>query len=290
MSASALIQVGEFLLVAAVIALVLVFVAVPCCSRVLGKAIKTLLQSVDKRILGVAVQFGHLWVNPCTLQVSIEGCTVENPEGYSTPFLMKMERVLVDISFRQLLWSCGQRVCVQQILLDQLEVNVEKSMWSSNVQDVLKFLGEAASPRPSPQERHSMSDSSSDTAEDLKATKKKKQKVEVHDVVVTNVSVNLQAWMFKMKLRPADLDFQDLTEEVSGHESQVLVKLLLESLLMSVLANLPAGESVNQAWNQSRRRGAASDSSDSSWFSHFSGSSGSECEGGDKPPCCAACA
>lgn len=309
-------QVVEAVSVVAISLALLVFVVEPCCSRVVGKALKTLLQSIDKHVLGVNVTFGHLRVNLCCLRATIEGLTVENPEGYSSPFLLRLDEVHLKFGFRRLLGSCGRRLAVQQLELDGVEVNVERQLASSNVAEVLASLARrqaAASSQPGPQEREQRMARGSDveaggapgfcscaggcccglccgSAEDAKETKSKR-KVEVHAVVVHRVAINLQAWMFKMKLRAADMDFQELTEEVKGHEIQVLAQLLLESLLASVLANMPAGEYVQQAWDRRKGRAEADDAgsdSDASTTSLFSGSS-NDSEGADKQSPCSCC-
>jgi len=295
-------QVVEIVAIVLVVLVLLFYVIQPCCSRVVGKAMKTLLQTIDKKVLGVNVSFGHLNVNLCRLQVIIDGLTVENPEGYSTPFLLKMEDVHLHFSLMELLCSFGKRIKVQQLELDGVEVNVEKTMSSSNLQDVLAFLASKATPAPQERERMRRPSESEEVERgDAKASpcglcsccgccscwasepveaKSAKRKIDIHSVVVHRASVNLQAWMFKMKLRAADMDFQDLTAETRGQEAQVIAQLLLESLLMSVLANLPAGEYVSQAWERRRNRGSSSCSSsdsEASTFSLFSGGGGSAC-------------
>lgn len=287
-------QVGEGAALLGVTAAVLVFIVEPCCSRILGKVVKTFLQSIDRRILGVNVSFGHLKVNPCCLQVNIDGLTVDNPEGYDSPYLLKMDDVHVRFSLRRLLFSCGRRISVRELQLDGVDVNVEKSLRSSNLQDVLAFLAAKATPQPQDRERMERLSDSDDLEYAAKKPKDKAEskarKVDIHAVVVHRASVSLQAWMFKMKLRAADLDFQDLTEDIKGHETTVVAQLLLESLLMSVLANLPAGDYVQQAWDRRRQRDTSCTSSDSeaSTYSLFSGASGSSGESASdtKSPCC----
>jgi len=305
-------QVVEVIAAIAISFVLLTFVVEPCFSRVVGKALKTLLQSIDKRVLGVNLTFGHLRVNLCCLKATIEGLTVENPEGYSSPFLLRLDEVHLNFGLRRLLCSLGRRLAVQQLELDGVEVNVERKLTSSNVAEVLANLARrqaATSGQLGPQDREQGMARGDDveaggaspccsccggcccgwcagSAEESKGATKRK--VEVHTVVVRGVAVNLQAWMFKMKLRAADMDFQDLTEEVKGHEIQVLAQLLLESLLASVLANLPAGDYVQQAWDRRKDRAEAEDAgsdSDASTTSLFSGSSNDSDVADKKTPC-----
>lgn len=261
----------EFVLLALSGSLV-ALLAICCWGRIFGKVAKHVIQSIDRSILGVDVYFGHLVVDPCKLKVKIEGCTVANPRQgvWSTPHLMKMDRVFINVGMRKLLRSCGRRVSVQTMELDGVEVLVEKTWNSSNVWEVLALMGGVTSPASTPPAKEST------------------MKVDVHAVKIQNVRVNLHAWKAKLKLRAADFDFQDLTSELEGREAEVILTILIRSMLESVLANLPGGLHVLKSWKRRRKRCSSSSSGSSSSASSSSDSEDDE----DEPPktsCCRVC-
>mmetsp|Transcript_62048 Transcript_62048/g.177993 ORF Transcript_62048/g.177993 Transcript_62048/m.177993 type:complete len:340 (-) Transcript_62048:243-1262(-) len=270
-----------------VICVIVALVTVCCLHRVLGIAVKTTIQSLDRKYLGVDIKIGTLHLSTLSLKLTITDTVVENPKGYETPHLLAFHKIKVNFSTLSLLNSCGRRLVVQHLELDDVEVNVEKKgISTSNVSEVLQQL-QAHSEASSSGSDDSASDSSSDS-ELIGGGKPKKQrrmKVEVQKVVVNNVHVNLKAWKFGMTLKAADMNFDHLSEQMQGHELSFVMRLVLETILSSVVANIPSIASqyamANAPWNWFGGKSPCS--------SPASNRSGSSSEGEDDSTGCRRC-
>lgn len=265
-----------------VICVIVALVTVCCLRRVLGIAVKTTIQSLDRKYLGVDIKIGTLHLSILSLKLTITDTVVENPKGYETPHSLAFHKIMVDFSTLSLLKSCGRRLVVEHLELDDVEVNVEKKgISTSNVGEVLQQL-QAHSEASSSGSDGSASDSGSDS--DLigggKPKKQRRMKVEVQKVVVNNVHVNLKAWKFGMTLKAADMNFDHLSEQMQGHELSFVMRLVLETILSSVVANIPTAM-ANAPWNWFGRKSPCS--------SPASSRGGSSSEGEDDSAGCRRC-
>jgi len=240
--------------------IVIIFLVIPCISLCLGRAIKFAIESLDEEILGVQVEIDRLWVNPFSLAVTIEGCYVENPPGYTSKYILQTDHVTVDISAITLLCSCGSKIVVEELALGGIDINVEKnSLKSSNIQDLLRNI--TGNPDSAKFDKEHAKMAAAATTE--RGKKKGSKKILIQKVTTKNIAVQLQAWFVSLKLKPNDIDFEELTQSEEGQSLSAVIALVIEALLQSVLDNIP-GASLFTTPGQTIKGGdASSESADS---------------------------
>ncbi|NJM27378.1 MAG: AsmA family protein [Pseudanabaena sp. RU_4_16] len=95
--------------------------------------------------LGVPTHIGKLNLNLAEGTVGIDTLTIDNPNGFNTPYLLKVNSFSVKLKPMSLI---GETVEIQSMELDGLEINVEQTFASSNILTVGEKLqqrrGEAA--------------------------------------------------------------------------------------------------------------------------------------------------
>jgi len=175
----------------------------------------------------------------------------------------------VDLGMWALLCSKGKQVIIQSLHLEDLNVVVETknhSLQVTNVTEVLAHLQNTIKTKKAewaPLKNtikttkaelvalranlpgSDASDADSVDASDVAlaaaaATSGRVPRLKIKKVITENVTVNVKAGVFKMQFVASDIDFNAVTggDDLSGGS---LVRLLLESVLLSVLANLPYG-------------------------------------------------
>merc|ERR1719242_1192189 len=95
---------------------------------------------MDSSMLGVKVELGDLQLDPSSGLVEVSGLTVHNPEGYYSEYLLHADKVVVDIDMQKLIYSFGKEIDVEEMVFDGVDVIYEKSLTTSNLNDLLKKL------------------------------------------------------------------------------------------------------------------------------------------------------
>merc|ERR1719453_733177 len=109
-------------------------------AKVIGLAVKMAIEAADKAVLGVDVDVGAARLDLCRGFVNLADVVVHNPEGYVTPYLMSVGKIVLKLNIMGLVKSLGKLIEVQAIILNKVDIIFEKSSSSSNVQDLVKHL------------------------------------------------------------------------------------------------------------------------------------------------------
>lgn len=198
----------------------------------IGRSIKAGIQKFDKKVLGVDIEVGQLTVNPFDGYVDCEHLIIFNPPGYTSPHLLKAEKVLLDIEMLKLIKSATQKISVEKLVFKDITAVYEKKWGTSNVQDVLDFLAKQNLIDP-------------ETTPDVP-----EKDFEVHRVEVENFSVNLRPTgsigeYININMEAGDVSYKDFAKEVGHLEITDIVRELLKALLKTVLSNV-AGQHAAQ--------------------------------------------
>jgi uncharacterized protein involved in outer membrane biogenesis len=99
--------------------------------------------------LKVQVELGsvNLWVLGGS--VNLKDLVVHNPQGYELPNLMKLGGASVKVRIGSLM---SDKVDIDYIILDNIEVSIEQKGFSTNLNDVLKSLPKSEKKAPAPSE------------------------------------------------------------------------------------------------------------------------------------------
>jgi len=210
---------------------ILLIIMVLSSAKILGLAIKLAIESVDRTLLGVDVDVGTARLSICRGFVNLANTVVHNPEGYKTPYLLSVGKVVVKLDMIQLIKSFGKHIEIEALILSNVDIIFEKSRKSSNAQDILNHLD-------------------GDTTPQVEPVKKEKQKEEVaenpvqvilHRVDIVEVGAKVASTFLGgrgIRVALGNIDYEDFQEQCHG-KVQVpdVIKIILETLMKTVLAN-----------------------------------------------------
>lgn len=198
-----------------------------CCADLMGKTIEAGIETFDESLLGVKVSIGRLSVNPMDGYVDVEKLIIHNPKGYTSKYLLSASKVLVDLDMFTLVRTCKKTIKVDRLLFQDITVNYEKKLRTSNVQEVLDHMGPPPKPLPD------------DTIIEL-------HKVDVQDVgAEVRPSGAIGNWIH-MQVAAGDVHYHDYIAQVGEKHLGPIVQTLLRSVLKTVLINV-AGKSQVQS-------------------------------------------
>jgi len=212
--------------------------------RFMGGAVKSLLKHFDHAALGVKFVLGETRVDAYHGKISIDGLTIQNPEGYSSEYLLYAAKLLVDLDMKTLIKSMGKTLEIEQVLLEDVDVIYEKSWSTSNADEISKRLNNSRA---------------------AKTPKVKADKVIVHKVLLSNIGAKACTTLGSAgpRLALGDISYEDLDAELGAQTVVDAVGLVMETLVKSLVATLLGKESCKSAWGvlaqgKSRVRLAAS--------------------------------
>jgi len=209
-----------------------------CLSRSMGKAIEFAIETYDTAVIGVDVEIGKLSVNPFEGVIIADGLTIDNPKGYKSDYLLNAKLVHIDFDMKSLIFSGFSQCKVQKFVLQRVDIIYEKTWSSSNVHDVLQFLeGDHSEDK----DKKAAEEAKKRKAEASKKNKKDAMNVELQEVLVEDVGLRLQGQMIGghgARLALADIKFDNFTKEVGSGYMDDIVKVLLKSIMKTVVANV----------------------------------------------------
>jgi len=125
-------------------------VAVTALYMHLGSIIKTGVETLGPQITKCDVTVEDIQVAPLGGRVEIIGMVVGNPEGFKTPSAFKLDHIRIRLDSKSLL---GDRIHIQEILIDSPEITYEVGLSGSNIGAIQKnveaYTGGAAEAAPS---------------------------------------------------------------------------------------------------------------------------------------------
>jgi hypothetical protein len=232
---------------------ILLVVMVLSSAKVIGLAVKMSIESADKALLGVDVDVGAARLDLCRGFVNLADVVVHNPEGYATPYLISVGKVVLKLNMMGLVKSLGKLIEVEALILSHVDIIFEKSSSSSNVQDLVKHL--QGDKKPS--EEESMKEAAKKEGKKVGDYDKPAKPVEVvlHRVDIIEVGAKVASTYFGgagLRVALGDIDYKDFQEQCGGKvEVPVVIKLILETLMKTVLANTGiVGETAKQVAHQ----------------------------------------
>lgn len=204
---------------------------------ILGRLVKSALASLDSEILGVELSVGDVKIDALYGKVEIRDLIVSNPEGYFSEYLLRADRILVDVNTQILVGSLGSMVDVEEVIFEGLDVIVEKKFQSSNMSDMLTKL----------------SGNKKFLTGDDPQTGSRHGQVQVvwHKVMAKDVGAKL-AWSVThghgIRVAVSDLSFEDFNKHKGADHGcmtcALSARVLLRTLIKSIVATLLGKEST----------------------------------------------
>lgn len=241
-------------------------------ARCLGAFVKTSIESLDQTMIGVDVEIGSLWINPIQVYMLVENVTIFNPEGYQAPYLMKIDKVLIDVDASALFRSFGKDIVVDELVFTGLDTIYAKKMFTSNFNDVMDFMDGDDT------EERRLSRTSTMSEGDAKTSSAKKvqsgRNITLHKVRVEDVGMKMEMEIgggVGPRLEVGNICYEDFSEEMGGQGTMLrsAISLLLRTILKSVVVTT-VGKGKFSAFSEMNflksQPGGAEGKRRSSWF------------------------
>lgn len=207
-----------------------IFIVVAALANValsgIDRQVQTYLESVAGDTLGVPVDIQSLSLNEFGGDLEIENLTLQNPPGFATPYLMKIDRLDLQLQPRTLF---SDVVAIDDFSVNNVDINIEQNLAGNNVLKVVDRLNSEGNTRASVGDRGGL-----ETAETGK-----KLKLNFRAIAVRNTRVNLVLSSFGLVADPVHFKLPDLRlTDVSSDELQAV---LTEELIASFVGDLFEG-------------------------------------------------
>lgn len=116
---------------------------------VLGKVAKAGVEAFVPQMTKTSVAMDDLDVSPLTGSGNVHGFILGNPEGFKSDYAIAFERAHLDVAPFSIL---GDRILIEKVHIYAPKFNYEKTLTSSNIQQILKNVKAAAGRPPEPGE------------------------------------------------------------------------------------------------------------------------------------------
>jgi len=200
-------------------------------------------------LAGVKVTMGATNIDLTTARVEIRDLKVGNPEGYHSPYLLHADRMVVDIELQKLVFSLGKDIDIEEMVFDGVDVIYEKTLTTSNVNDILtKLSGDQSKAEQKGTVAQTSSTGSGQQSQ--QASDSTDGEAIVHKVLVQNVGAKMATSMTKgagVRLEVGDISYEDFSKEMSAHRGFAdIVRVIISTILKSVLATVIGKKGIKQ--------------------------------------------
>ena len=186
----------------------------------LGTIIKTAVNTAGPAMLGVPVSVESVSVYPLKGEVNLKALTIGNPEGYSSEYLFRLDRMRVELAVSDLFKG---KTRFREIIIEGPHVWYDRKLTRSNVGDLLENLEKLAPEESEPKPEKE---------------KKEAKPVEIDRLSMQEGTVGIRVGV-GMKLPLPGIELKDIGKEGALMPVQV-VRLILTSIFKGVL-NVVAG-------------------------------------------------
>ncbi len=178
------------------------------------------LENTVSSTLGVPTEIQSLSLDKLRGDLRINNLTINNPDNFSTPHVLKIHQVDIDVTPRSLLTDVVE---INNFAINYIDVNIEQRLLNNNI---LAIINNLKSTQPSePQTR-------TETTEETSKTKLKIN-FDVIDVQNTKVNVTLAPLGFA-----SSLDFQLPNLRLTNVSSEDFEEILTSDLIRQVVQDI----------------------------------------------------
>eukprot|EP00930_Biecheleria_cincta_P103581 TRINITY_DN95599_c0_g1_i1.p1 TRINITY_DN95599_c0_g1~~TRINITY_DN95599_c0_g1_i1.p1 ORF type:complete len:346 (-),score=39.23 TRINITY_DN95599_c0_g1_i1:2-1039(-) len=199
----------------------------------LSQAVRSGVDNFGERCLGVDLDVESTKVSTIHGWIELRGLVMNNPPGFVSPYLLKVDRVLVDLDTQELWSQClrPDKITVSEVAISGVDFIYESKVdgiWpTSNVDELLKIL-ETRSDKSQPQPSQPQSQQEGASVSLLK-------------VDVQDVKIRLQAEQLmgaSLPVHVANMQYEDFSKEFGVHAVGDAALIILRSLLKTVHAQV----------------------------------------------------
>jgi uncharacterized protein involved in outer membrane biogenesis len=198
----------------------LVVAAVVAAFVMLNSLVKTSVETIVPKLTQTTVKLQSVKLSPFSGHGEIRGLEIGNPQGFKTPYAVKLGGFTLDLDPKSVL---SDQVIVKQILIEGPEITYEMGLKASNLSRLQENIQAASGGKPGAKPP-------AETPTKEPAPAKAGKKVLINDLRITGGRINLSAAFLDGHSVPVvlpDVHLQDIGKESGGTDlSQVVAKIV----------------------------------------------------------------
>lgn len=215
-------------------------------AMLLGRSIKSAIETFDRRFLGVDIEIGDLSVAVCSGRIDMHGLQVKNPEGYKSPYLLNASSVAIDLNVTALMFSFGKKIEVDVLELQDIDCIVEydKALGgTSNVDRVMEHLNHDN--KPSEKKAQQVQDMVNETGK-APPQKAAGNEILLHKVLFSKIGARVATKLGGVRVSLGDISFDDFSKENGAHLLEDLVFIIFKSFSKTLMVNITGKSFVDK--------------------------------------------
>lgn len=189
----------------------------------LDRQVQTYLESVVAHTLGVPVEIQSLSLNEFDGGLEIDNLTLQNPPGFATPYLMKIDRLDLQLRPRTLF---SDIVEIDNFSVDTVHINIEQNLAGNNILKVVDRLNS----------EENSGGSGGEIGRSETAETGKKLRLNFRAIAVRDTRVNLVVSSFGLTADPIHFKLPNL--QLTDVSSDELQAVLTEELIAEFVRGL----------------------------------------------------
>lgn len=215
-------------------------------AMLMGRSIKSAIETFDRKFIGVDIEIGDLSVAICSGRVDMHGCQVKNPEGYKSPYLLNASHVVIDLNTWALISSFGKRIEVDVLELQDIDCIIEydKALGgTSNVDRIMEHLNHDT--KPSEKKAQQVQEIVNETG---KAPPKKEAGSEIllHKVLFSQIGARVATKLGGVRVALGDITFNDFSKENGAHLLEDMIFIIMKSFSKTLMVNITGKSFVDK--------------------------------------------
>lgn len=194
----------------------------------LGWILEASIEAFDRRVIGVDVHIGRLWLHPLSGQLVVHGLKVDNPKGFQGPCLVSASHVYIDLNMSKLIFSKMRSIEISKLHFADpmfcLEYSDEHE-GKTNIQVISDFMSQGKRPEPETPDAQP-------PAKPVKAGPRRQ--VKLLEVMVKDMMIDYAG----RHVHVGDVHYDDFSKEMKDGMGAVddIVALLFKSVVKTALA------------------------------------------------------
>jgi hypothetical protein len=165
----------------------------------LDKTVKYGVELVGPQIIGVPVALEDVDISVLTGSGEITNLAIENPDGFDTEFLVKVDRARLDVDLKTLL---SNKIVIEELIVEGPEFAYEMSRKGSNVSKILENL------------KRGEKDDAEKGPVGEQGKKSSGKKIQINLFRITDAKVRLQSDAVVLPM--PDIELKDIGKESDG--------------------------------------------------------------------------
>lgn len=207
--------------------------------RIVAEKMKEYVEREDRDMFGVDIHIRTLDLSICYGRLVIYDMLVENPEGYTSQYMLQAKKIVVDLDMLELMKTRGQHIIVEEMSFEDVHAIIEydgmlfgSAFSVSNFERIREHMRNRKSQSEPAEEKDTGPEPAKDTAP------KAAREWTFQKVAFIDVGANLASKLNAVRVVVADLRFKHFSNEMGSKNLADLLGYLLSSISKTIISNM----------------------------------------------------